>query len=85
MNTRNLLLGLTFFLAAALIAPSVAYLGNEPGTVIDEKDFLSNSFKTAMVSDEPGTIINIKDFAVDTFKTAMVTNEPATILNIKEI
>ncbi len=55
MNTRTLLIGLTFALAAMFIAPSVAYMSDEPGTVIDVKDFVGNSFESAMLSDEPGT------------------------------
>ncbi|MBN2225721.1 MAG: hypothetical protein JW765_13710, partial [Deltaproteobacteria bacterium] len=80
MKTKKLVLGFTFVLAAAFIAPVVAYMSNEPGTIIDIKDFRGNTFETALLSDEPGTVIDIKDFRGNTFETALMTDEPGTVI-----
>ena len=85
MNTRNLALSLMFVLAALVITPALAFMSEEPGTVIDIKDFVGNTFETALMSDEPGTVIDIKDFVVDTFKTALMSDEPGTVIDIKEL
>ena len=81
MNTKKLLVALTFVLAVAVIAPVVAYMSDAPGTIVDPKSFVFDSFKSAMLSDEPGSIVDPKSFAIDSFKTALLSDEPGTVVD----
>jgi hypothetical protein len=71
-------------LIALAVLFSAALVSNSPGTVIDLKDFIGNSFKAAMANDEPGTIIDLKDFVGNSFKAAMANDEPGTIIDLKD-
>ena len=65
MNTRNIVIGMMFVLAAAVINPAIAYMSDEPGTVVDPKAFPIDSFELALMSEEPRTVVDIETIFSD--------------------